>query len=51
MVELACFMQRKGCRSCLIPYKAALDKDIDYVYHICRNDLLDDMIRRIRALG
>lgn len=32
-------------------YEEALDKDIEYVYHIRRNELMDDMIRRIRALG
>ena len=32
-------------------YEEALDKEIAYVYHIRRNELMDDMIRRIRALG
>lgn len=32
-------------------YQAPNDLDIEYVYHIRRNELMDDMIRRIRALG
>lgn len=46
-----------GCtEKCRLPgyddrYETAIDKDIEYVYHIFRNKLMDDMIRRIRSLG
>lgn len=46
------------CRTakCRLPgynniYEEASDLDIGYVYHIRRNELMDDMIRRIRSLG
>lgn len=32
-------------------YEAPIQKDMEYVYHIRRNELMDDMIRRIRSLG
>lgn len=55
MNEENCFMLGRTEKCRLSDYKnkyeAPLDKDIEYVYHIFRNKLMDDMIRRIRALG
>lgn len=32
-------------------YETAIGQEMEYVYHIRRNELMDDMIRRIRKLG